>query len=151
MRIEVGGGTLLTPGFINLDPKHGVGQWKRYAQDIPWPVEAGSVEAMRASHVMEHIASGPDRINVMNEAWRVLQPGGTFEIVVPLVMVHGKPVEGWWAWADPTHVSYWVMPESFHYFDGAFAANADYGIQVWQTKSMEIKNGWEGWWVGVKP
>lgn len=151
MQIEIGGGTLLTPGYINLDPVHGQGAWKRYAQDTPWPTGPNTVDRIRASHVMEHIPAGFDqRIKVMNEAHRVLKPGGTFEMIVPCVQVHGK-MTGWQAWADPTHVSFWVLPESFHYFDGVFAANAHYGISLWKTVKLEAKDGWEGHWLGVKP
>lgn len=142
MLLEIGGGTLLTPGWVNLDYIHGVGEWKRKAEDIPWPAEDNSIEGLRASHVLEHIPAGNDRINVMNEAWRVLRPGGLFEIIVPCVQVNGK-MTAWQAWADPTHLSYFCYPESFHYFDGSFAANADYGIKIWNNISMEIQNGWE--------
>jgi ubiquinone/menaquinone biosynthesis C-methylase UbiE len=145
MNVEIGGGTLLTNGFTNLDPVHGLGNFKRYAQDTPWPLGDNSVDKLRASHVMEHIPAGMDqRVKVMNEAHRVLKRGGTFEIIVPLL------VGTWHAIADPTHVSFWVK-ESFHYFDGLFAANAHYGISLWETVSLEVVNGWEGHWIGRKP
>lgn len=151
MNIEIGGGTLCTPGWVNLDPSEvGTPGWQQRAQD-PWPATDSSVDAIRASHVMEHIPAGHERIFVMNEAHRVLKPGGTFEIIVPFVVARGagEPL-GWWAIADPTHVSFWV-PESFHYFDGSFAANAVYGIRLWETVSLETVNGWEGHWLGRKP
>jgi hypothetical protein len=44
-------------------------------------------------------------------------------------------------------VSFWVK-ESFHYFDGLFAPNADYGIKLWRTKTLEVNGGWEGHWIG---
>jgi predicted SAM-dependent methyltransferase len=142
LKIEIGGGNLLTPGFINLDPRHGDGQWKRYAQDTPWPHTIGeAVVAIRASHVMEHIPAGEPRIAVMNEAHRVLSPYGTFEIIVPFM------TGSWHAIADPTHVSFWCK-ESFHYFDGTFAANADYGIKLWETQLLEMRDGFEGHWIG---
>lgn len=145
VNIEIGGGNLLTPGYINLDPVHGIGDWKRYAQDTPWPTPSNTVDKLRASHVMEHIPAGMDhRVKVMNEAHRVLKRGGTFEIIVPLL------VGTWHAVADPTHVSFWVK-ESFHYFDGLFAANAHYGISLWETVSLDIVDGWEGHWIGRKP
>jgi hypothetical protein len=144
VNIEIGSGTLLTSGFIALDPIHGTGEWKRYAQDVPWPTGANTVDKLRASHVMEHIPAGEPRLDVMNEAHRVLKKGGTFEIIVPLM------VGTWHAIADPTHVSFWCI-ESFHYFDGLFAANADYGIKLWETVSLEVVNGWEGHWIGRKP
>lgn len=140
--IEIGGGSLVQPGWVNLDSRNGEGGWRRLAQDTPWPTADGSVDAIRASHVMEHIPAGDDRIAVMNEAHRVLRPGGVFEIIVPLM------VGTWHAIADPTHVSFWVK-ESFHYFDGLFAANADYGIRLWTTLELEVVDGWEGHWKGT--
>jgi SAM-dependent methyltransferase len=140
--IEIGGGTLVQPGWINLDSRNGVGEWRRMAQDTPWPTGDNTVTAIRASHVMEHIPAGQDRIDVMNEAHRVLRPGGVFEIIVPLM------VGTWHAIAEPTHVSFWCK-ESFHYFDGLFAANADYGIRLWQTLELDVVDGWEGHWKGT--
>lgn len=140
--LEIGGGHLVQPGWTNLDPVNGVGEWKRLAQDTPWPVADNSVKAIRASHVMEHIPAGRDRIAVMNEAHRVLKEGGVFEIIVPLM------TGTWHAIADPTHVSFWVV-ESFHYFDGLFAANADYGIKLWNTIELEVQHGFEGHWKGT--
>lgn len=142
MYLEVGGGNLVQPGWTNLDPVNGHGEWRRRAQDTPWPTADHSVDGARASHVMEHIPAGADRINVMNEMHRVLRPGAQFEIIVPFL------VGTWHAIADPTHVSFWVL-ESFHYFDGHFAANADYGIRLWETRHLEVVDGWEGHWIGV--
>lgn len=153
--IELGGGTIrIDPGCFNLDPVHGQGEWKRKAQDIPWPTGNNSIGNMRASHVMEHIPAGQDRIDVMNEAWRVLIPGGTFEIIVPFLIVPFSlgtaefPGPMWTAIADPTHVSFWCV-ESFAYFDGKMEPDADYGIKKWHTESLTIRNGWEGRWAGV--
>ena len=84
---------------------------------------------------MEHIPAGMERITVMNEAWRTLIPGGPFEIRVPLF-------PRWEAIADPTHVSFWV-PQSFLYFTGQIAADADYGIKLWELENVIVHDGWE--------
>jgi len=139
MKLEIGGGTLLQPGWTNLDSRNGHGDWRRLAQDTPWPTGDGSVDAIRASHVMEHIPAGQPRIDVMNEAHRVLKPGGVFEVIVPFM------TGSWHAIADPTHVSFWCL-ESFHYFDGLFAANADYGIKLWKTLDLHVEKEFEGHW-----
>jgi SAM-dependent methyltransferase len=120
---------------MNLDPGHGEGPWRRFAQEVPWPIEDGTVEEIHASHMMEHVPAGADRIAVMNEAWRVLRPGGTFEIRVPMF-------PGWQAIADPTHVSYWV-PQSFYYFTGDIGPDADYGIKYWTADYVTVIDGWE--------
>ena len=142
MRLEIGGGTLVQPGWVNLDSRNGVGEWRREAQDTLWPAADGSVDAIRASHVMEHIPAGQPRIDVMNEAHRVLRPGGVFEIIVPFM------TGTWHAIADPTHLSLWCE-ESFHYFDGRKSADADYGIRPWQTLELDVVDGWEGHWKGT--
>lgn len=146
MRIDIGGGTSPKPGFVNLDPVHGAPGWRYRAQDAHWPAKDNEVEAIWASHVMEHIPAGADRIAVFNEAHRVLKPGGTFTVIVPLFP---------WpqAMADPTHVSYWVE-ESFGYFDGRIPwgnPHADYGILPWEHGGWWVRDGWEGTWVGIKP
>lgn len=130
VKLELGGGASPTPGFVNLDPIHGQGEFRRRAQDgIPLP--DGSVEATRCSHLLEHIPAGAERIFVMNEVHRVLVPGGTFDITVPLFPT-------WGAIADPTHLSFWVE-QSFWYFTGRRAARADYGIRLWEMVSWSTR------------
>lgn len=141
MKIDIGGGTSPAAGHVNLDPVHGRREWQRNAQDIPWPADDSTVASARASHVLEHIPAGTERIAVFNEAWRVLQPGGTLEVIVPL-LIHANGAPTWQAVADPTHVSFWCR-ESFDYFCGQIA-QADYGIRWWEMVSFEAKDGWEG-------
>lgn len=143
MNIEIGGGIIPTPGFYNLDPVHGEGQLRRTIQE-GMPFADNSVHAVRASHVFEHIPAGGERIDAFNEIHRVLMPAGTLEVILPTF------TGSWQAIADPTHVSFWVH-ESFLYFvaDSGFAANADYGIKPWQEVSWELRDGWEGHWVGT--
>jgi predicted SAM-dependent methyltransferase len=142
LNIEIGGGTLAPPGWTNLDPVHGTEGWKWKAQDKSWPAADGSVHGILASHVMEHIPAAGPRLFVMNEAHRVLRPGGVFTVRVP------NAATGWHAYADPTHVSFWVI-ESFHYFDGLKAAHADYGILPWTTLDLTIQGDNEIMWRGT--
>lgn len=150
MKVDIGGGTIPRPGYINLDPIHGQGEWRRYIQD-GIPVPDNTLDAAHASHVMEHIPSGGgpgERVWVMNEVWRALKPGAEFTIIVPLFLANGALVGTWHAIADPTHVSYWALPESFLYFcEGPFKPNADYGMHIWQAPGdddMRVEGGWEG-------
>lgn len=142
MRLDIGGGTVPREGWVNLDPVHGEGDMRRRVEEgIPLPDD--SVEEALASHAMEHIAAGHDRIAAMNEVWRVLKPGGTFLIIVPLF-------PNWQAVADPTHLSFWTY-ESFCYFTGMLSASADYGIRQWEWVSYGVAEGWEGHAVLRKP
>jgi SAM-dependent methyltransferase len=134
-RLDLGGGLDCGEGWLNLDPEHGEGEFKRGAQEAPWPIPDNHVTMIWAHHVMEHVHAGGDRIRAMNEAWRVLKPGGLFEIRLPMF-------PHWAAVADPTHVSFWV-PQSFHYFTGELGADADYGLQRWELESLNIQDEWE--------
>lgn len=71
----------------------------------PWPFANNSVGVLRAYHVLEHL---PDTIHFMNEAYRVLAPGGLLLIEVPST---NHPA----AFADPTHVKFFNTL-SFDYF-----------------------------------
>lgn len=121
--LELGGGTNPHPlADAVLDslhpanaPHQDIGAGARWRTDAG-PIPTGSVESIYASHVLEHIAKGGPILHVMSEAWRVLTPGGTFTIKVPLVGYDGRMVADWRPYADPTHVSLWWLPESLKYF-----------------------------------
>ncbi len=74
----------------------------------PWPLEDSSVGVMRASDAIEHLR---DPVHTMNEAWRVLAPGGFFFTLTP-------STDGRGAFQDPTHVSFWNS-NSFWYYTNA--------------------------------
>lgn len=134
MKIDIGGGLCPRPGYVNLDPVHGTGEFRRRIQD-GIPLADGSVEAAACSHLLEHIPAGAERIGAFNEVWRVLRPGALWEIAVPLF-------GGWGAVADPTHVSFWVR-ESFDYFTGRVTPAAEYGIRLWELAGwFEVACEW---------
>ncbi|HYK02935.1 MAG TPA: galactosyltransferase-related protein [Thermoanaerobaculia bacterium] len=72
----------------------------------PWPWPDDAFDEIRAWHVVPHLA---DKLQTMNELWRVLRPGASAELVVPTT-------EGEGAFADPTNVSYWNR-RTFHWFE----------------------------------
>lgn len=87
-----------------------------------WPWENSSVDEIRAWDVIEHL---PNRILTMNEAWRILVPGGRLDIEVP------NAARGAGFFQDPTHVSMWCMNSFQYYEEGSFARHrlgAAYGI-----------------------
>ncbi|MGE5595763.1 MAG: class I SAM-dependent methyltransferase [Hyphomicrobiales bacterium] len=73
--------------------------------DSGLPFRDGSIDALFAVHVLEHVRG---LLGVMNEAHRVLRPSGVLHVMVP----HCGHVN---AFADPTHVRYFNR-QTFKYF-----------------------------------
>lgn len=85
------------PADVRLDKKMDLsGRW-------PWP--DSSVGAFRAFDFLEHL---PDKLHTMSEIYRCLAPGGWLLSCTPSANGSG-------AFADPTHVSFWV-PRTFLYW-----------------------------------
>lgn len=103
-----------------------------------WPWEDSTVSEIRAFDILEHL---PDKIYTLNEAWRVLQPGGRLDIKVPTT-------DGPGAWQDPQHCSYWNR-NSFLYFTEGVAEHTRfaraYGItarfRVLAADTVKYNNG----------
>jgi SAM-dependent methyltransferase len=196
MLIEIGGGLNPHPAAaIIIDPIHPLAAPAQRAQDGPWmympkvaarqkgwmaasereneyaTLPDGCADEVYGSHVMEHIPRGGELISTMNEAWRVLRPGGCFTFLTPLVgfteprRSRGRLVATWQPYADPSHVNFWWLPEAVLYFcEGTFKAAADYGVKTWMplgdfvpekrvTDAMQavpaysfwsVRYGWEG-------
>lgn len=102
MRLDLGGRFNSPKGYTSVDLQDAY-----VIADLmnPWPFEDDSVGVLRAYHVLEHL---PDTIHFMNEAYRVLAPGGLLLIEVPST---NHPA----AFADPTHVRFFNTL-SFNYF-----------------------------------
>lgn len=77
----------------------------------PWPFADGSVGVIRAAHIFEHLK---DPIHAMNEAFRVLAPGGWLFLEVP-------STDGRGAFQDPTHVSFWNQNSIWYYTNRDFS------------------------------
>lgn len=93
-------------GFVNVDCCPPADQIADLTQEWPWL--DSSVDLIRADDVFEHL---PDKRHTMNEAWRVLKPGGRLEMIVPTT-------DGRGAWQDPTHKSWWTPNDLFYYTAG---------------------------------
>lgn len=75
LRLNLGAGEHNIPGFVPLDRKYG-------DEVYPLAYEDGSVDEIRASHVLEHF-SHRDTLLVLQEWVRVLAPGGLLRVAVP--------------------------------------------------------------------
>jgi O-antigen biosynthesis protein len=113
--------------------------WTQCDLEQRWPLQDSSVGVLRASDAIEHLSSP---IHTMNEAYRVLAPGGFFMIRVP-------STNGVGAFCDPTHKSYWNL-RSFRYYTEASMARyvrafrgrfqVSRAIEYFQTKAHEAEN-----------
>ena len=88
---------------IDILPFAGVDKVYNLNNGIPLPND--SCVSVRAYDAIEHIK---DPIMVMKEIWRVLEDGGSVDILVP-------STDGRGAWQDGTHVSFW-NENSFRYW-----------------------------------
>lgn len=81
-----------------------------------WPFEDAQYDVLKASHVLEHLSNLTD---VMQEAHRVLRPGGFFCIDVPYYRNAA-------AFFDPTHKRFFTV-QTFDYWDPRNRRHREFG------------------------
>jgi len=112
-KVDLCGGINPRPGFLALDRQAESADARLLACDLnePWPLPDNSVGVIRAFDALEHLR---DPVHTMNEAWRVLAPGG-------FLLTHTPSTDGRGAFCDPTHVSFWNHLSFRYYTDHDFA------------------------------
>jgi SAM-dependent methyltransferase len=82
LKIELGGGKIRKPGFINVDAFSAAADLKAdLRRDLPFPTN--SVTEIRSEHVFEHF-SYPDSLGkLLKECHRILKPGAKMILSVP--------------------------------------------------------------------
>lgn len=94
MRLNLGCGSVRTPGYVNVDRMPVPGVDVVHDLDvIPWPWDDAEVKAITGVDVFEHVS---DPIGFMTESHRVLESGGELVIKSPHVLSLD-------AFTDPTH------------------------------------------------
>lgn len=130
IKLDIGCGDNKQPGFVGIDmlPLPSVDiVWD--LETFPWPLPDECVMTAVASHVLEHI--NPHKgvfINVMDEIWRILKPGGQFAFVVPYAGSHGY-------YQDPTHCNP-INETTMGYFDPLHESRF---YQFYQPKPWKIE------------
>ncbi|HSX45365.1 MAG TPA: hypothetical protein VLF39_04665 [Candidatus Saccharimonadales bacterium] len=135
IKLDIGCGKNKQPGFVGIDYR----DWGEVdiVQDLeqtPWPLPDDCVMTAVASHVLEHInPHGGIFLNVMDEIWRIVKPGGQFAFVVPYAGSQGY-------WQDPTHCN-GITEATMLYFDpdpeGKYAGQTYY--QFYEPKPWKIE------------
>ncbi len=131
-RLNVGCGRNVREGWINLDytalPGVDIVCDLDRVRENPIPLPDGSIAEFLLSHVIEHLR---DPMAVMQELWRLAQPGAVATLRVP----HGASDD---AWEDPTHVRAY-FPGSLMYFAQPAYWRADYGYRGdWQAERIQL-------------
>lgn len=127
MKLNLGCSDAQHPDFIGVDiwepPWATAENFIKADLRKKWPFPDSSVKQLRANDIFEHL---PHKVTTMNEAWRVLKPGGLLELFVPTT-------DGRGAFQDPTHVSFWT-PNDIWYFSDHWAEwrrfHEAYGIKA---------------------
>lgn len=135
MKLDLGCGPFKADGYTGIDSYDYSKKYDDFIQGtVPEVFKRfadGSIEKVRASHFLEHVPQSKV-IHTMNEIYRILIPGGEFEIYVP-------PTPGRGAWCDPCHVSFW-NDLSFRYYDMSWCRqlSESYGIKC-NFKQVKVK------------
>lgn len=89
LRVQIGGGSHLAAGWVNVDLHPA-----QLALNVRWglPFADGAVRFLYASHVLEHFFFRFEALPLLQEIYRVLEPGGVVRLVVPDI---GGCMEAW--------------------------------------------------------
>lgn len=82
LKIELGGGKIRKPGFINVDAFNAAADLKTdLRRKLPFP--SGSVTEIHSEHVFEHFSYPDPLANLLKECHRVLKPRAKMLLSVP--------------------------------------------------------------------
>lgn len=113
MRLNLGCCDDIRNGYVNVDCWRPPNADSSFVQcdlkRIPWPWRDSTITEIVARDIVEHL---PDKRATMNECWRIIAPGGLLHLIVPTT-------QGWGAFQDPTHCSFWTPNDLHYYCDGS--------------------------------
>lgn len=143
MKLNLGCGRRKLAGWVNVDSQPT--EEPDVLLDLSvtaWPWPSDSVDAVLASHVLEHIAPGEPFFHVMKETWRVCKDGAKVEIILP------HPSHDIYL-NDPTHLQA-VMPGTLAMFSRQYvesqAAKQVFLTPFYKRLGIDFDFGKVGYW-----
>lgn len=138
LKLDLACGQVCQAGFEGVDIAEVEGV--KHVHDLtrlPWPFETSSVDEARASHYLEHL-DGAQRIDFMNELWRILKPGAGCLITTPYAWNNR-------ALGDPTHKSM-ICDWTYYYFNKAWreANKLTHGPYAAIVADFDTSFPWQG-------
>ncbi len=98
---------------------------------LPWPLKDASIDIIFGHSVLEHVTNV---VGFMDEAWRVLAPGGRLIVAVP----YFRSTD---AYTDITHKHFFTSQSLDYFFDEHTSkARFDYSAHKWNRVGF-----WYGW------
>jgi len=124
MKINLGCGERQRKGFVNVDINPDVHpDIVADVRVIPWKwAKANQADLIFTDNLFEHIREEPLN-EVYQECHRVLRPGGSLQIIVPI----SAPDNFMAMYSDPTHVNHNFTEETFTYYDHRHVRWKNYG------------------------
>jgi len=140
MKLNLGCGVNHLQGYVNVDVHPAAKPDVVHdLEHFPWPFEAGSVDEVVLSHVLEHLGRDPVVfVGIFQELYRVCKPGALVKIVVPHPR-HDNFI------GDPTHVRA-VTPQVLSLFSKKLCAEwaakgaANTPLAVYAGVDFEIRD-----------
>jgi SAM-dependent methyltransferase len=93
---------------------------KCFDMAAPWPLPSDHYGWIVMMDVLEHM---PDALHCIGEAWRVLKPEGTMDVIVPH-WLHKASIE------DPTHVRYFSHQSAVYWNAGVYSRSTSWYSSV---------------------
>src|ERR1700756_1402270 len=99
-KLHLGCGPNRKDGWVNID-LFDSGADLRLDLREPWPFPDNSISYIYSEHVFEHFEFHLEVPRFLEQAFRVLEPGGSFDVVVPdteeMLKAYGNPEAAYWA------------------------------------------------------
>jgi len=149
IKLDVGCGGAKQKGFVGLDLRALPGvDIVHNAEIVPYPLPAESCSTILCSHLLEHICP-KNFINVINEFWRLLKPGGQLWISMPYGTsqgFHQDPThcgarnEVTWEYFNPYHPLYGIYrPKPWIISRNAFYQNGNMEVIMEKMREEDVK------------